>query len=161
MVAEPPGEGTPKVSDVNGDGTGGPTGRDAAGSPGQHHGDGPGAVAGPDGAAGAGHVRGFGFVLLFTVLGTVIPGLGLIVAGWRKLGALVPVLSVAAVVVLAVRVGINPIGTLGSALTGNTPRRSRPRRARRLRRWRRGGRRRSRRRTRAGRGAARPGGWCR
>lgn len=55
-------------------------------------------------------------VLLFTVLGTLLPGLGLIVAGWRKVGSVILVLTLAAVAVLGVRVGADPIGAIGTAL---------------------------------------------
>ncbi len=61
--------------------------------------------------------RGPWAVLLFTVLGTVLPGLGLIVAGWRKVGAIVLGLTLVLAVVLAVRVGTDPIGAIGTALS--------------------------------------------
>lgn len=55
-------------------------------------------------------------VLGFTVLGTLVPGLGLIVAGWRRTGAVVLGAVVAVAVVLAVRVGRDPLGAVGSIL---------------------------------------------
>lgn len=45
-----------------------------------------------------------------------MPGLGLIVAGWRKAGAVVLGVVVAVAVVVAVQVGRDPLGALGSVL---------------------------------------------
>lgn len=60
--------------------------------------------------------RGPAAVLLFTVLGTILPGLGLIVAGWRKLGLLILLVGIGAAVYLAVRVGGDPVGAAETAL---------------------------------------------
>ena len=80
-----------------------------------------GATAGDGGTRTADGRRGhgFGFAALFTVLGTVLPGLGLIVAGWRKVGAVVLLLTVATLVVVGVRVGSDPIAAAGSVLGGD------------------------------------------
>ncbi|MBT0771502.1 LCP family protein [Kineosporia sp. J2-2] len=52
-----------------------------------------GADPGPAPAAGS---HGFSWVLVWTVIGSVLPGLGLIVAGWRKAGAVLLALVVLA-----------------------------------------------------------------
>lgn len=58
-----------------------------------------------------------GSVLALTVLGTVVPGLGLIVAGWRKTGALVLAAVLVVAVFVAVQVERDPVGTVGSILS--------------------------------------------
>lgn len=70
----------------------------------------------PGGASGPHEGRRPGAVLGFTVLGTLVPGLGLVIAGWRKVGAAILGLVVAVAVVLAVRVGRDPLGAVGSVL---------------------------------------------
>lgn len=72
-----------------------------------------GAVAHP---AHRAPVRSPWAVLGFTVLGTILPGLGLIIAGWRKLGSLILLVSVGAAVYLAVRVGTDPVAAAETAL---------------------------------------------